>query len=149
MGRGAALIVVAMSLLLGLATPALAQAQATADATSHEAGETAYEGTQEAGGPVTLVVQTEPAQIVAFEVEGVAGGGCSWDTITLENWGGAFAIVDQRFEATNPDGDVLQGAWLGDGPADRRFEGTIQVSDPAKGCQTPPLRWVAARSPAP
>ena len=141
MGRATVLIALTTSILLHLAAPALAWSQGSEGRK--------YEGTQEAGGPVRLVVVEEPARIIMFEVEGIAGGGCSWDTITLENWGGEILMVEGQFEATNADGDVLQGAWLGDSPADRRFEGTIQVNDPVKGCQTPPLRWVAAASPAP
>jgi hypothetical protein len=108
-----------------------------------------YEGTQEAGGVVILSVQAEPAQIVLFEIDGVAGGGCSWDTITLENWGGPIDVVDDRFSATNADGDVLEGAWISREPADTRIEGTLQVRDPVKGCETPPLRWVATAMPLP
>jgi hypothetical protein len=105
----------------------------------------AYEGTQEAGGPVRVTLAAEPDRVIDFEAEGVAGGGCSWDTITLANWGGELALVDGRFEATNPDGDTLTGALLGEvGTVERRLEGTIQVRDPARGCETPPLRWVAA-----
>lgn len=113
------------------------------------AAEHRYEGTQEAGGGVVLTVQTEPPQIVSFEVDGVAGGGCSWDTITLANWGGPIDVIDDRFSATNPDGDVLDGAWVSREPANTRIEGTITVRDPAKGCETPPLRWVATLTPAP
>jgi hypothetical protein len=108
-----------------------------------------YEGTQEAGGPVIVTVQTEPPRIIQFEAEGIAGGGCSWDTITLANWGGQLDIVEDRFTATNADGDVLEGAWVSRQPADTRIEGTIKVRDPIKGCETPPLRWVALLLPAP
>lgn len=111
------------------------------------AREQRYEGTQDAGGPVVLVVQTEPAQVVLFEAEGVAGGGCSWDTIRLDNWGGPLSITDDRFSATNPDGDLLEGAWVSREPASTRIEGTIKVRDTIKGCETPPLRWVATLTP--
>jgi hypothetical protein len=107
-----------------------------------------YEGTQEAGGPVIVVVQTEPPRILTFEAEGVAGGGCSWDTITLANWGGPIDVSDDRFSATNPDGDLLEGAWVSREPANTRIEGTIKVHDPVKGCETPPLRWVATAVPS-
>lgn len=135
MGRGAALIALATGILLGLGSPALTWSQDAAGA--------AYEGTQEAGGPVRLVVSADGARVVLFEAEGVAGGGCSWDTITLENWGGEIPVADNRFESSNVDGDLLHGAWLEEAGAARRIEGTIQVNDPVKGCQTPPLRWVA------
>jgi hypothetical protein len=139
MRQGATLIALAMSILLCLGPVEPARSQ---DATS-----TTYEGTHEAGGPVRLVVDGEPVRITSFEIEGVAGGGCSWDTISLENWGGEIVVAEQRFEATNPDGDVLQGVWISDPAGARRIEGTIQVRDPGKGCETPPLRWVAAPLP--
>ncbi|MGE3909913.1 MAG: hypothetical protein AB7K36_11200 [Chloroflexota bacterium] len=135
MGLAGAVLGLLLAAGVGLAAPA--------------ALEQAYEGTQEAGGPVRLTVQTEPPQIIAFEVEGVAGGGCSWDTITLENWGGPLAVVDDHFGATNADGDVLDGAWVAREPAGTRIEGTITLHDPIKGCETPPLRWVAVLTPAP
>jgi hypothetical protein len=141
MQRGAASIALATSLLLVVAPSPPARAQDAAGAV--------YEGTHEAGGPVRLVVADEPARIVGFDIEGVAGGGCSWGTITLENWDREVAVVDGRFEAANADGDRLEGAQLGETAAERRFEGTIQVRDPIKGCETPPLRWVAAVAPAP
>ncbi|MCC6179284.1 MAG: hypothetical protein IT305_28595 [Chloroflexi bacterium] len=106
-----------------------------------------YEGTQEAGGPVTLVVAGEPAQVVQFEVEGVAGGSCSWDTIRLDNWGGPLPISDDRFSATNADGDILEGVWVSHEPNSTRIEGVITVRDPVRGCETPPLRWVATLTP--
>lgn len=107
------------------------------------AREQGYEGTQEAGGPVRLVMSGDGARIVLFEAEGVAGGGCSWDTITLDNWGGEIPVAFSHFEATNSDGDVLQGGWSPETVPPQHIEGTIQVNDPVKGCQTPPLRWVA------
>jgi hypothetical protein len=136
MGRLIIRFAVAISLVV-LATiqPSPAHAQPTSDVT--------YEGTQEAGGPVRLVVSGDGARIVHFEAEGIAGGGCSWDTITLDNWGGEVAVADNHFESRNVDGDLLQGAMTGDTGAPRRVEGIIQVNDQAKGCQTPPLRWVA------
>ena len=114
-----------------------------------EQPEQAYEGTQEAGGIVILSVRDEPAQIVLFEIDGVAGGGCSWDTITLANWSGPIDVVDDRFSVTNLGGDTLEGSWVSREPANTRIEGTIQVRDPAKGCETPPLRWVATAVPHP
>lgn len=140
MGRPA----VKVALAAGLAMLTTTLASPTA---AQPAGDVAYEGTQEAGGPVRLMVSGDGTRIVLFEAEGMAGGGCSWDTITLMNWGGEVAVADNRFAATNPDGDTLSGAWVGDAPAERRIEGTIQVRDPVKGCETPPLRWVVVASP--
>lgn len=130
---------VSVSLLLSTVLAEPVHAQPTADVM--------FEGTHEAGGPVRLTASADGARIVAFEVEGVAGGGCSWDTITLENWGGDIQLLDGRFSVANADGDVLRGAWVGDGPGSRRLEGTIQVHDPVKGCETPPLRWAATSQP--
>ena len=113
------------------------------------AGEVAYEGTQEAGGPVRLVVSGDGARIVLFEIEGVAGGGCSWDTITLDNWGGAIEVTGGQFAVANADGDVLDGALIASPGAPDRIEGTIKVHDPGKGSETPPLRWVASQPPQP
>ncbi len=136
MGHHAVSIALIASLLvLTAGLPGPAHAQPT--------GDIAYEGTQEAGGPVRLVMSGDGARIVLFEAEGVAGGGCSWDTITLDNWGGEIPVAFSHFEATNPDGDVLQGGWSPETVPPRHIEGTIQVHDPVKGCQTPPLRWVA------
>jgi hypothetical protein len=138
MSRHVAFTALALSFLLAVASPVRAQ----------ETGDASYEGFQEAGGPVRLVVSGDGARVVLFEVEGVAGGGCSWGTISLENWGGEIAIVEGQFSATNADGDVLGGYLIEtpDGPP--RLEGTVQVRDPVKGCETPPLRWVAAAPPA-
>ena len=105
-----------------------------------------FEGTQEAGGPVRLSLADDGGSVSRFEVEGVAGGGCSWDTLTLENWGGEVALVDGRFMATNADGDTLTGVLHTDNTPARRFEGTIQVRDPVKGCETPALYWAASES---
>ena len=139
MGRAAALIALAASLLLGLAYPAPTWSQ--------ESAGTTYEGTHEAGGPVRLVMSGDGTRILLFEAEGVAGGGCSWDTITLANWGGEIPVAFTHFEATNPDGDILQGGWSPETFPPRSIEGTIQVRDPVKGCETPPLRWVVAAPP--
>jgi hypothetical protein len=135
MGRRSALIALATSILVGLACPDLTWSQ--------DAAETAYEGTQEAGGPVRLIVSGDGARIVLFEAEGVAGGGCSWDTITLQNWGDAIEIVEGAFAVTNADGDVLDGSRIAGPGGPPRIEGTIKVHDPVKGCETPSLRWVA------
>lgn len=107
------------------------------------------EGTQEAGGPVRLTVSADSARIVSFEAEGVAGGGCSWDTITLENWGGEIQLLDGSFSVTNADGDILDGLLTSASEGPARIEGSIKVHDPNKGCETPPLRWVATALPLP
>jgi hypothetical protein len=99
-------------------------------------------GTQDTGGIVHLTLSPSGDQITAFDVDGIAGGGCSWDVIDLSNWGGPIAVQDGHFEATNADGDVLAGQIV----APDRAEGTILVHDPVKGCETPPLRWVASAS---
>jgi hypothetical protein len=110
---------------------------ATARAQS-EAG-TEFTGTHEAGGILHFTLAPGGDRITAFDVDGIAGGGCSWDVIDLSNWGDAISVADGRFEATNADGDIFTGQILAPG----RAEGTILVHDPIKGCQTPPLRWVA------
>ena len=98
-----------------------------------------FEGTHEAGGIVRFTIGAGGGQIVALELEGLAGGGCSWGTVDLGNWGGAIPFVDGAFAATNPDGDAIQGQFVDVS----RAEGTVLVRDPIKGCETPPLRWVA------
>jgi hypothetical protein len=116
-------------LLLALVGPVQAQDAATS-----------FEGTHDAGGTVRFTVDPGGGQIVALELEGLAGGGCSWDTVALGNWGGAIPLVDGAFSATNADGDAIQGTFVDAS----RAEGTVQVHDPTRGCETPPLRWVAA-----
>ena len=101
---------------------------------------TTFEGTHDAGGTVRFTIGPGGGQIVALELEGLAGGGCSWGTVDLANWGDAIPFADGTFSATNPDGDAIQGQFVDAS----RAEGTVQVRDPAKGCETPPLRWVAA-----
>ena len=101
---------------------------------------TTFEGTHEAGGTVRFTIGPGGGQIVALELEGLAGGGCSWGTVDLANWGDAIPFADGAFAATNLDGDAIQGQFVDAS----RAEGTVQVRDPAKGCETPPLRWVAA-----
>lgn len=100
---------------------------------------TTYDGNHDAGGPVHFVVSPQGTRILRLEIEGLAGGGCSWDVVDLSNWGGAIEVKDNAFDATNPDGDRIQGQF----PAPFQAEGTVQVRDPIKGCETPPLRWVA------
>jgi hypothetical protein len=133
-------IVLSASLVL-LATTLMSRVHA------QTAGDVTYEGLQEAGGPVRLVVSADGARVVVFEVEGIAGGGCSWDTITLENWGGEIAIVEGQFSSTNADGDVLGGYLIESPDGPPRLEGMVKVRDPVKGCETPPLRWVATPAP--
>jgi len=106
-----------------------------------------FEGTQEAGGPVRLTLSADGGRIVSFEAEGVAGGGCSWDTITLENWAGEIQLLDGTFSVTNSDGDVLDGSLTSPPETPARIEGSIKVHDPVKACETPPLRWVAIALP--
>ena len=101
---------------------------------------TSFEGTHDAGGTVRFTIDPGGGQIVALELEGLAGGGCSWGTVDLANWGGAIPFADGAFSATNPDGDAIQGQFVDAS----RAEGTVQVRDPDKGCETPPLRWAAA-----
>ena len=122
--------------LLHLALWAPAQAQDAA---------TSFEGTHDAGGTVRFTIGPGGGQIVALELEGLAGGGCSWDTVDLGNWGGAIPFADGGFAATNPDGDAIQGQFVDAS----RAEGTVLVRDPVKGCETPPLRWAASPAPAP
>jgi hypothetical protein len=122
-------LLVGLMLSLTLPGPTLAQDAAVA-----------FEGTHEAGGTIRFTIGAGGANVVALEIEGMAGGGCSWDTIHLDNWGGAIPFRDGEFQATNADGDSISGQFVDAS----RVEGTVQVSDPSKGCQTPPLRWVAA-----
>ena len=105
-------------------------------------GEMQLTGTHEASGILHLTLSPTSDQITAFDVDGIAGGGCSWDVIDLSNWGGPISILDGHFEATNADGDILAGQIVAPG----RAEGTILVHDPVKGCETPPLRWTASTS---
>jgi hypothetical protein len=99
----------------------------------------AFEGTHEAGGSIRFIIGAGGANVTDLEIDGVAGGGCSWEPIHLDNWGGPIPFRDGAFAATNADGDAISGTFVDAS----RAEGTVQVSDPAKGCQTPPLRWVA------
>jgi hypothetical protein len=99
-----------------------------------------FEGTHEAGGTIRFTIAAGGANVMDLEIDGVAGGGCSWEPIHLDNWGGPIPFRDGAFQATNADGDAISGTFV---DADRA-EGTVQVSDPAKGCRTPPLRWVAS-----
>jgi hypothetical protein len=100
---------------------------------------TSFEGTHDAGGTVRFTISPGGGGVVALEIEGLAGGGCSWGTVDLGNWGGTIPFVDGAFAATNPDGDAIEGQFV---DADRA-EGIVMVRDPTKGCETPPLRWVA------
>ena len=131
-GTGAAIV----ATMLGLALLAPVQAQDAA---------TSFEGTHDAGGTVRFTIGPGGAQIVALELEGLAGGGCSWGTVDLDNWGGAILFADGAFTATNADGDAIQGQFVDAS----RAEGTVLVRDPVRGCETPPLRWVASAEPAP
>src|SRR5687768_14130335 len=70
-----------------------------------------FEGTHDAGGTLRFTIGPGGSQIVALELEGLAGGGCSWGTVDLENWGGAIPFADGAFTATNPDGDAIQGQF--------------------------------------
>jgi hypothetical protein len=119
-------------LLLGLSLVAPTWAQVPVGA--------AFEGTHDAGGTIRFTVAPDGSQIVALELEGLAGGGCSWGTIDLANWGGPIPIAANAFDATNPDGDTLSGQFLDHG----RVEGTVEVTDTVKGCSSTPLRWVAS-----
>jgi len=130
----AALAVAVMMLACWLSVPGAAAA-----APSQQA-DLVLEGGQGAGGPVRLTLNAGQTTITALEMEGVAGGGCNRPTLDLSNWGGPIEVVDGQFQVTNPDGDVLTGQVVGPG----RLEGTVQVRDPARGCETPPLRWVAS-----
>jgi hypothetical protein len=100
---------------------------------------TTYDGNHDAGGPVHFIVSPDGSHIQHLEIEGLAGGGCSWGPIDLGNWGGTIEITGNGFDATNPDGDRIEGTFAGPHIA----EGTVLVKDPVKGCETPPLRWVA------
>jgi hypothetical protein len=101
---------------------------------------THFEGTHEAGGTVRFTIGAGGAEIVAVELEGLAGGGCSWGTVDVGNWGGPIPFKDGSFQAVNADGDAIQGQFVDAS----RAEGSILLHDPVKGCETPPLRWVAA-----
>jgi hypothetical protein len=103
-------------------------------------GDMVFEGTHEAGGTIRFTVDPSGTVIQALELEGIAGGGCSWDTIDLGNWGGEIEIAGAGFQATNADNDTFQGRLL----TPLFAEGTVTVSDPAQGCSTPDLRWVAS-----
>lgn len=139
-----------LAVRLALVVPLLVlTAQHVEMVTAQPGGLTTFEGTQEAGGPVRLTLSADGARIVSFEVEGVAGGGCSWDTITLENWGGEIQLLDGKFSVTNADGDILDGSLTSASEGPARIEGSIKVHDPNKGCETPPLRWVATALPLP
>lgn len=121
----------ALAVLVAVLTPAGALAQRD--------GRTRYEGTHDAGGTVRFTVSSDSTRIVALELEGIAGGGCSWDTIDLTNWGGSIELAENGFAATNADGDTIRGEF----PAPFQAEGTLEVTDPARGCSTGPLRWAA------
>jgi hypothetical protein len=116
----------------------LATATVAAPAMAQDAA-VAFEGTHEAGGPIRFTLGAGGNDVIDLEIEGLAGGGCSWDPIHLDTWGGPIPFRDGAFETTNADGDSISGRFVDAS----RVEGTVQVSDPAKGCQTPPLRWVA------
>jgi hypothetical protein len=126
-------IALVSSLLVGVSGIAPAQAQ--------ESPTISFEGTHAAGGTIRFAVGRASGNIEALELEGLAGGGCSWGTIDLGNWGGPIPIELQTnaFRATNPDGDTIVGQFLDHG----RVEGTVEVTDPAKGCSSTALRWTA------
>jgi hypothetical protein len=111
----------------------------TAPATAQPSGGIVFEGTHAAGGIVRFTVEPDTSQIVGLELDGIAGGGCSWGTIDLGNWGGPIQIEANAFQATNDDGDTIVGQFLDHG----RVEGTIEVTDTVKGCSSTPLPWVA------
>jgi hypothetical protein len=98
-----------------------------------------FEGTHAAGGIVRLIVEPGTSQIVELELDGISGGGCSWGTIDLGNWGGPIQIEANAFQATNDDGDTIVGQFLDHG----RVEGTIEVTDTVKECSSTPLAWAA------
>jgi hypothetical protein len=130
----------AILLALAFAVGALAELVQSVPGHAQSTAGIELTGTQDAGGVVHLTLSPSGDQITAFDVDGVAGGGCSWDVIDLSNWGGPISVTDGHFEATNADGDVLAGQIV----APNRVEGTILVHDPVKGCETPPLHWVAS-----
>jgi hypothetical protein len=109
------------------------------DIRAEQANGTDYTGTHEAGGIIRLTLSAEGDRVIAMDASGIAGGGCTWDTIDLSNWGISVPVTDGTFAAVNADGDQFSGRLTDQGHA----EGTIQLNDPAKGCETPPLRWVA------
>lgn len=127
-------------LALVFAAGALAVLTQAVPGHAQSSGDVELTGTHDAGGMLHLTLSPAGDRVMAFDVDGIAGGGCSWDVIDLSNWGGSISIADGHFEATNTDGDVLTGQIVAPGQA----EGTIQVHDPIKGCETPPLRWVAS-----
>src|SRR5687768_2544312 len=94
-------LVTATLLHLALLTPVQAQDVATS-----------FEGTHEAGGTVRFTIGPGGGQIVALELEGLAGGGCSWGTVDLANWGGAIPFMDGGFAAVNADGDAIDGQFV-------------------------------------
>jgi hypothetical protein len=123
----------------------LATALFAASALAQPAGGIVFEGTHAAGGIVRFIVDPTTSQIVALELDKIAGGGCSWATIVLANWGGPIQIEANAFQAANPDGDTISGQFLDHG----RVEGTVEVTDAVKGCSSTPLAWVAnVRPPA-
>ncbi len=108
-------LVVCLLALMAHAAPADAQSDAGTD----------FTGTHEAGGIIHFTLAPGGDRITTLDVDGIAGGGCSWDIIDLSNWGGAISVTEGHFEATNPDGDSVTGLIVAPG----RAEGT---------------RWVAA-----
>src|SRR5690242_9968933 len=79
------------------------------DIRAEQAIGTEYTGTHEAGGIIRITLSAEGDRIIAMDVDGIAGGGCSWDTIDLSNWAVSIPVADGRFDATNPDGDQFSG----------------------------------------
>lgn len=67
-------LVLAMPVVLGGATSTMAQGEMRL-----------FEGTHDAGGELFFSVSADSSQISTLGFEGIAGGGCSWSFITLEN----------------------------------------------------------------
>ena len=126
--------------LCAVATLLLSSLGPTPMARAHDAGTADFLGTHDAGGTIRFTADRTNTVISALEIEGLAGGGCSWGTVDLANWGGPIAVVDNTFEVANADGDTLAGRFL----QGTFVEGTVEVVDPVKGCRTGPLRWFAS-----
>jgi hypothetical protein len=129
------LMVVTIALVSGLVLGPAANERARAQ----ESPTISFEGTHAAGGPIRFTVGRASNAVEGLEIEGLAGGGCSWGTVDLANWGGPIPIEMTTFKAANLDGDTIAGEFLDHG----RVEGTVEVTDPAKGCSSTPLSWTA------
>ena len=70
--------------LIVMVATVLASVQQSTPTQAQQAGTTEFEGTQEAGGPVRVLMTADPDRITHFEIEGVAGGGPVLERAGLE-----------------------------------------------------------------